>query len=690
MNHARLSRHDWLISAHAIWLFVSALLLSSLASAADRTDSELWQKLEELRVEDSDAKDAFIRQSEERTGSVVRYGDEVFAAFPDRQGNIITRVRSGAGWSDPVNATNDYPRRVDENWDQPRLVTGPDETIWLVYRSQVRRRLFLHRWLGEQWGPRIDGPAIHFVSASASARFEEELRPIDGYMAEGSRVHEAIQFRLVSTDDPARQRIASFPIPKMTAAPGNGVIFIDTLDVSDVSGAGWRAHIAGKHPANPVLTPNPDPDAPDTVRIFNRGTVRIEDGKFRMWYASTEAGSADDPKRQGSGWQTYMHVCYAESEDGIKWNRPELGLVEYNGSKRNHLIPEMLRIPVVIYDDREPDPQRRYKSIEVATIAGSSFPKSGDLLTSGDGLRWRKEPAPRDFPGARPWYCEFHCWFRDDRESDPQKRWKAYGSFATGPSRRASHLCTSPDGIHWTGYPDNPIIDPLRGVGHCIHDFIVWQESGRYVGLLQVGDEKHVYEWELVTSRDGVHFSRVADGLKFIGRSPEGQWDHGGIQASSPVQVGQDWWFYYGAFERPWSKYPAELKEIFSVPMNCGIASIGIGRYAGFTPDEPGKVGTITTRPISVDFDRELSLQLNVKAGTEDQAVRVAVIDAATGEELPSYGFDDAAPIHADGIAEPVRWRDTAAISLLKEKPVRLRFELKGLDTELFGFRWVQ
>jgi len=142
---------------------------------------------------------------------------------------------------------------------------------------------------------------------------------------------------------------------------------------------------------------------------------------------------------------------------------------------------------------------------------------------------------------------------RDDRERNPEWRWKAYGLFATGPTRRASQLSTSPDGIHWTGYPENPIVEPLQGISPCIHDLLVWQEMGRYVGLLQVGDALHNYEWELMVSRDGVHFSRVSDGRPFLGRGGAGQWDQGGIQAAVPCRVGDESWFYYGGREKPWS-----------------------------------------------------------------------------------------------------------------------------------------
>jgi hypothetical protein len=58
-----------------------------------------------------------------------------------------------------------------------------------------------------------------------------------------------------------------------------------------------------------------------------------------------------------------------------------------------------------------------------------------------------------------------------------------------------------------------------------------------------VGDALPNYEWELMVSRDGVHFSRVSDGRPFLGRGRAGQWDQGGIQAALPVRVGDESWF---------------------------------------------------------------------------------------------------------------------------------------------------
>lgn len=117
---------------------------------------------------------AFAVGSEEGTGHMLRRGTELIAAWPNEEGDIVTRRRRDDGeWSDSANVTGAAPRRPGEVWDAPRVVAGPDGNAWLVYRSQVRRRLFFHRWLGGQWGPRIDGPAIHHVDPRVTAEFEE-------------------------------------------------------------------------------------------------------------------------------------------------------------------------------------------------------------------------------------------------------------------------------------------------------------------------------------------------------------------------------------------------------------------------------------------------------------------------------------------------------------------------------------
>ena len=48
-----------------------------------------------------------------------------------------------------------------------------------------------------------------------------------------------------------------------------------------------------------------------------------------MWYLSYDHNYRDD--RDG-------YLCYAYSDDGVHWKRPDLGLVKYGGDKHNNIL----------------------------------------------------------------------------------------------------------------------------------------------------------------------------------------------------------------------------------------------------------------------------------------------------------------------------------------------------------------
>lgn len=82
----------------------------------------------------------------------------------------------------------------------------------------------------------------------------------------------------------------------------------------------------------PVLTPRRgDPKAPDNMAAFFYGTVLHEEGRFRMWYyACNFAAETAQLGALGPGDVRQGPVCYAESDDGIHWRRPNLGQLKGN------------------------------------------------------------------------------------------------------------------------------------------------------------------------------------------------------------------------------------------------------------------------------------------------------------------------------------------------------------------------
>ncbi|MSP13490.1 MAG: hypothetical protein EXR62_11110 [Chloroflexi bacterium] len=98
-------------------------------------------------------------------------------------------------------------------------------------------------------------------------------------------------------------------------------------------------------------------DAPDSLRVVYYGSVHKVGDELWLWYLG-----------QGQEDQWRELVCLAKSTDGYNWEKPNLGLVEYHGSKDNNLVDLMdgqvhVQACVIFYDPDDAEPQRRFKMI---------------------------------------------------------------------------------------------------------------------------------------------------------------------------------------------------------------------------------------------------------------------------------------------------------------------------------------
>ena len=89
---------------------------------------------------------------------------------------------------------------------------------------------------------------------------------------------------------------------------------------------------------------------------INYGNVLKVGDKWRMWYEAF-----DDTN--GGDWDT--NLCYAESKDGIDWEKPNLGLTKYGKDKKNNIVLSGAKIGGlhginVFYDEAAPE-EEKYK-----------------------------------------------------------------------------------------------------------------------------------------------------------------------------------------------------------------------------------------------------------------------------------------------------------------------------------------
>ncbi|MHC4632557.1 MAG: SGNH/GDSL hydrolase family protein, partial [Planctomycetota bacterium] len=146
-------------------------------------------------------------------------------------------------------------------------------------------------------------------------------------------------------------------------------------------------------------------------------TIFKDGDLYRMYYR----GWNHDNKTQKQ-----LHkamVCYAESSDGIHWNRSSLGLVEFDGSKNNNII---LKGPgshnFTPFKDANPNcaPDKRYKAVARGEDDGH---KKLFAFQSADGIHWQlMQSEPVITEGAfdsqnlafwDPVRKEYRCYFRD-------------------------------------------------------------------------------------------------------------------------------------------------------------------------------------------------------------------------------------------------------------------------------------
>lgn len=133
-----------------------------------------------------------------------------------------------------------------------------------------------------------------------------------------------------------------------------------------------------------------DKNAVDHFQLNYYGTVIKIGDKLHMWYLG--GGGGEEHRTHGAPCWYMTNICYATSSDGVNWEKPNLGLVEHNGSRSNNLVDldvgDYVQGSVVLHDPADPDPKRRFKMVYEPQNYGSKMA----VAYSPDGLRWRESP----------------------------------------------------------------------------------------------------------------------------------------------------------------------------------------------------------------------------------------------------------------------------------------------------------
>ncbi|MYC78332.1 hypothetical protein F4X10_21430 [Candidatus Poribacteria bacterium] len=426
-----------------------------------------------------------------------------------------------------------------------------------------------------------------------------------------------------------------------------------------------------KHPQNPLFGED-KPWEPRFDNVYANVIYDVEDELYKCWYNPfiiDERVTHTPPEKRHPDWCSYMDVkpseremglCYACSSDGIHWEKPELGLVEFGGNKQNNILMRRVNGAGVFKDGREINPARRYKMF----FCGEP---QMTVAFSPDGLRWR-EPLP--IP-----QIEAHG-------THPNAFWaETLGKYVgiTRQHARNIRLVTraeSPDFVHWT--PDASILEGPNPRLQA-HDMIVFPTCGIYIGLLgmmvypedsDIDVKQHV---ELAWSPDTIHWHRIQEGIPFMGNTPseterygETPYDWGTIFPSAPIFFDDEIRIYYGAGDG----YFFNWRNGY-----LALATLRPDGWAGYEPIATDMPAVITTQPLIFD-----GTSIGITADVSDGgSVRVAILDNM-GRQLTS-----SQPIYSTVTDSRVKWESSQDLANLKGKQIRLRFQLH--NAKLYAFR---
>lgn len=112
------------------------------------------------------------------------------------------------------------------------------------------------------------------------------------------------------------------------------------------------------------------------------------DGKYYLWYTSIVGDNVID--------NYHSMLCLAVSDDGINWEKPALGVYDFNGNTKTNIVrngPYPMDCADTVFYDVQADESQRYKLIFTRWVDGENNERYLELIgmTSKDGIHWENE-----------------------------------------------------------------------------------------------------------------------------------------------------------------------------------------------------------------------------------------------------------------------------------------------------------
>lgn len=403
------------------------------------------------------------------------------------------------------------------------------------------------------------------------------------------------------------------------------------------------------------------------------------DEKFKMWYSA-------------GGYKVYgLVTCYAQSDDGINWEKPFLDVVE-----GTNIVDTMEHDCVtIILDKHEKDSSKRYKMFNVVFNPNSKGASvSMHLKYSNDGIHWSSSKAT-----SGELYDRCSAYFDPFKGSyilSLKTKDEIYGRSRNFISHvdpellvSLAHRTFDKKNDKYIKYWFNAEIDDPRNPNFpdihpqiYNHDAIAYENLTLGFFTIWQGPENDMCDKLMIQKRNEVLVGWTKDGFNWNRENKQPflpvsnnfkAWNAGNVQstAGSPIIVGDSLYFYVSGRYNP--------KPIGKSNFATGLATLRRDGFASMDAYE--EEGVLITEKVLFDGDY-LFTNVDIKSGS-------IAVEVLGENNMPLSGFKKEDWIVLNDInstQQLISWKDNPILSSLKGAEVKFKFYLT--QGSLYSF-WV-
>ena len=452
-------------------------------------------------------------------------------------------------------------------------------------------------------------------------------------------------------------------------------LFLDDLLIGQLDGTRLKMHssqLLRRMPPRPfghyATVLKDSVDGQDLLRLYYRGD-KVPGAHWR------------------NGWGKYHEgevTLYAESRDGgVHWTEPKLGLFDVPQMPKGNVVMEVGKDTFLVthnftpfIDTRPGVPKaERYKALGGGRYPAGNWggwktpdaraklrdkygPGGLKAFASADGVKWRllqKTPVIAEDLGS---FDSQNVAFWSEAEG----QYVAYFRYFQG-GLRSIRRSTSKDFLNWT----EPVGMDADQKGEHLYTSVT-QPYFR---------APHIYV--ALPTRFQARAGAITDIVLMAARPGSTKYHRHFKEAFIRPGLGQRGWGNRANY--------ITLNAVQTSPTQMSMFMYGGGHYVmrldGFVSVNSGyEAGEFLTKPLKFSGSE---LELNYSTAGAG-CIRVA-IETAAGEPIPGFGLDDCNPVYGDEIAGTVKWKDSADVSSLAGKDIRLRFVMNEADLYSLKFR---